>query len=362
MLLNYAFQDNTDGVYIQSRLDGALFNLSRLKSKRNTSVWKCTDLLFADDAALVSHEEHTLQRLLDKLSGACEVFKLKISVGKTEVMAQGVNNPPSITLHNEVLVKTEKFKYLGSVFTSNVSLDDELNIRIGRAASSFGKLIDKVWQNHKLTIKTKVRVYETCVIPVLLYGSECWTLYSYQERKLNSFHMRCLRKIMGISRQDKVSNNKVLQLSEISSIHDLTRRNRLRWLGHLSRMSDDRMPKNILYGELREGGRSRGRPKLRYKDVCKSTLAELSIDTAAWEALASMRPEWRTAVNSGAARYEERRRERHDAKRRQQKDRVAAGVTDGPALRCAYCNRECRARIGLISHERKCATIHANRQ
>ena len=54
-------------------------------------------------------------------------------------------------------------------------------------------------------------VYNACVIRTrLLYGSETWTTYARQERRLNSFHMRSLRRILGMSLQDKVPNTEVL--------------------------------------------------------------------------------------------------------------------------------------------------------
>ena len=92
----------------------------------------------------------------------------------------------------------DKFVYLGSTISSTLSLEDELKARIGKAATAFGKLMKRAWENRKLTKRTKILIYQTCVLSTFLYGSEAWTLYADQERKLNGFHMRCLRKILGI--------------------------------------------------------------------------------------------------------------------------------------------------------------------
>ena len=74
---------------------------------------------------------------------------------------------------------------------------------------------------------------------------------------------------------------------------------RLRWVGHVRRMGPERIPKALLYGELAEGERKRGRPCLRFKDVCKRdmALAHITIDT--WEETAADRTDWRTAVKIG---------------------------------------------------------------
>ena len=85
MLLQYAFADSSDGVYIRTRADGKLFNIARLRAKTKTFEVLIRELLFADDAALASHSEAGLQRLVDKLSHACKEFGLTISLKKTNI-------------------------------------------------------------------------------------------------------------------------------------------------------------------------------------------------------------------------------------------------------------------------------------
>ena len=63
----------------------------------------------------------------------------------------------------------------------------------------------------------------------------------------------------------------------------------MRWIGHVRRMEDGRIPKDILYGELAFGKRPRGRPQLRYKDVCKRDMKALEIDPEGWEDIAADR-------------------------------------------------------------------------
>ena len=84
--------------------------------------------------------------------------------------------------------------------------------------------------------------------------------------------MRCLRRILGITWQDRVTNKVVLEKAGIPSLYTLLKQRRLRWLGHVTRMKDGRIPKDLLYGELATGKRPTGRPQLRFKDVCKRDL------------------------------------------------------------------------------------------
>ena len=155
------------------------------------------------------------------------------------------------------------------------------------------KLSSCVWENKKLTKQTKTAVYRACVLSILLYGSESWTNYAGQEKRLHMFHMRSLRRILSIHWTDRVTNNIVLERAGVPTICTLLRLRRLRWLGHVRRMSDGRIPKDLLYGELDQGLRPVGRPKLRFKDTCKRDMIEIGLDVENWETLAADRGRWR---------------------------------------------------------------------
>ncbi len=77
--MSYAFRDNDNGVYLQTKSNGHLFNLTRLWAK--TKVWAITikEALFADDAALATRTEPAPQRLVDCLAQPCSEFGLSAS-------------------------------------------------------------------------------------------------------------------------------------------------------------------------------------------------------------------------------------------------------------------------------------------
>ena len=74
---------------------------------------------------------------------------------------------------------------------------------------------------------------------------------------------------------------------------------RLRWSGHVCRVDDGRLPKDIFYGELADAPCPRGRPRLCYKDVLKRDMAAFGIPVATWETGALDRFSWRSAIHSG---------------------------------------------------------------
>ncbi|XP_076035317.1 uncharacterized protein LOC143021601 [Oratosquilla oratoria] len=174
-------------------------------------------------------------------------------------MGQDVNNTPSISSSDLTLEVIEDFTYLGSTNSSNLS---DLNKRIGKAATAIARLSMRVWDNHILTLNTKMQ--DTCLLSTLLYGSETWTLYSRQEHRLNTLHLRNFGRILGIS--GKTMYQKYLFFRpgrHLSSVPALRNRR------HVRRMDDVQIPKDIMYGELITGFRPAGRPVLRYKDICK---------------------------------------------------------------------------------------------
>ena len=113
----------------------------------------------------------------------------------------------------------------------------------------------------------------------------------------------------------------VLERDEIPSMYTLLKQRRLRWLGHVVRMDDGRIPKDLLYGELAQAKRPTGRPQLRYKDVCKRDLKALGIDINGRESLASNRSAWRQAVQQGLLEFEEALAEQAETKRQTRKAR-----------------------------------------
>ena len=353
MLLQYAFADCEDGVYVRTRHDGKLFNVARLRAKTKTHEVLIRDLLFADDAALTSHSEEGLQRLVDNLSAACKEFGLTISLKKTNIMAQGVDSPPTITIGDTQLEAVEAFTYLGSTVTSTVSLDAEISSRIAKAAGVMAKLNKRVWSNSLLSERTKVLVYQACVLSTLLYGSESWTVYARQERRLNSFHLRSLRRLLHIRWQDRVPNTDVLQRAGLMGIPSMLMQRRLRWLGHVHRMEPDRLPREILYGELRDGARKVGRPLLRYKDTIKHDLKAVKINTNSWEDTAANRDAWRLQIKTQVLGAEDNARTQAASKRAARKLHVMSARASTAHV-CPICQRDCHSRIGLLSHSRSC--------
>ena len=102
---------------------------------------------------------------------------LTINLKTIPVMGQDVYSPPAISINDHELDVIHDFVYLGATISDTLSLDTELNRRIGKAATTaMTRLTKKAWNNSKLTEHTKPQIYRACVVSTLLYGSESWTL------------------------------------------------------------------------------------------------------------------------------------------------------------------------------------------
>ena len=172
-MLDEAFRDMGDGVYIQSRHSA---DVAHFRSKTKTTRILMRELLFADDIALVAHSAEEMQNIVDALSNASRKFGLKINIKKTEVLYQ----PNSTrTREEDIMVDGNKlnfvleFTYLGSTISSDGCIDDEIQRRMAKASASFGRLRQILWNNHHVSMRVKGKIYRAIMLSTLLYGAEC---------------------------------------------------------------------------------------------------------------------------------------------------------------------------------------------
>ena len=129
----------------------------------------------------------------------------------------------------------------------------------------------------------------------------------------------------------------------------------LRWAGHVYRMPDHRIPKQLLYGELASGKRSVGGQRKRFKDSLKTSLKAMNIDWESWESHALDRPHWRHLVCTGSKTSEQSRVAAAREKSATRKVRSASTSSTSTAVtdyKCSTCGRYFHAQISLVSHLR----------
>ena len=203
-MLEEAFKDMGDGIYIQSRQNADLFTVAHFRAKTKTT--NIHDSII-DDSALIAHSAEEIQRIVDAFANASSKFGLKINIKKTEVMFQPnstMTMEEDINVGETTLTHVKEFTYLGSIIASNGHIEAELQKRMSKASMSFGRLRERLWNNHNVSIRVKGKIYRAIILSTLLYGAETWTVYRRHVKKLHAFMMRHLRSIMKIRWQDSL--------------------------------------------------------------------------------------------------------------------------------------------------------------
>ena len=240
-MLEEVFRDMGDGVYIHSRPNTDLFTVSHLRAKTKSTNILVRELFFADESTLISHAAEEIQRIVDAFANASSKFCLKINIKKTEVMFQPNSTTTmeeDINVDETTLNPVQEFMYLGSIIVRDGHIEAELQKIMSKAIMSFGRLRERLWNNHNVSIRVKVKIYRAIILSTLLYGAETWTVYRRHVKKLHAFMMIHLRSIMKIKWQDKVTSIKVIKRAGLPSMEDLLIRKNLRCTRHILRMAN----------------------------------------------------------------------------------------------------------------------------
>ena len=109
-------------------------------------------------------------------AGKCKIMVSNTWEDSTVITAEGTN-----------VEVVEDFCYLGSYLSRTGNCDKECMIRIGKAASVFGRLVN-MWKSKNISLAVKIRLYESLVFLTLLYGAESWPISVTQMKKLEAAH------------------------------------------------------------------------------------------------------------------------------------------------------------------------------
>jgi len=126
-----------------------------------------------------------------------------------------------------------------------------------------------IWKSKNIGIKTKRDIMVTCVISIVLYEYETWTLKKKHKNKLMAFEMRCYRRILNVRWQQKITNEEIRKrMGSKRNILQRIKERKLNLFGHICRMEDSRLVKEVVFGEMKWKTK-RGRPKREWLDNVK---------------------------------------------------------------------------------------------
>jgi len=220
-------------------------------------------LLFADDQAIIQKCEDDLQRSTYELHNICQDYGMKISIKKTKTMAFKGKEPirTKIIIENEAIEQVSHFTYLGCDITFEYENDIQHKLhKFQHICGTLRKTLKK-----KTRKETQLKFYKVMATPVLLYGSETWTMGRQDLSRIQAAEMKHLRSIKGCRIIDKIRNEDIRNELKTFSLCDKIQTYRSDWKDHIQRMPRTRFPRAAL-NYTPKGRRDRGRPRKRWAD------------------------------------------------------------------------------------------------
>ena len=133
-----------------------------------------------------------------------------------------------------------------------------------------GKL-KKILRDSGISKNTKIRLIQTMVFPVVLYGCESWTLKKQDKKNLDSFELWTWRRLLGVSWTERRTNASILEeIKPKYSLEAMATKLKLAYFGHIMRRENS-MEKDLMLGHT-EGTRRRGRQRTRWMREIQSTM------------------------------------------------------------------------------------------
>ena len=190
LVVDYVMRISVDKSYDRG------FLLEDRRGPRHPATY-LTDTDFADDIALISSTIANAQSLLNSLESAANCVGLYLNESKTEYLTLNESDPTNSinTISGIALKRVEDYKYLGSYISSS---EKDFKVRKALAWSACNRL-NKIWSSHSIDSKLKVKIFQSAVEPILLYGSETWSLTKQLEKQLDGNYTRLLRRVKNIS-------------------------------------------------------------------------------------------------------------------------------------------------------------------
>ena len=214
------------------------------------------DLDFADDICLLSEKKEHVQTKLNKVSQTAAMVGLKVNYNKTKILAINSERPISISLNNNQIEQVKAFNYLGSTVTETGGSEEDIKTRIGKAYGAFATL-GNIWRSREISEKPKIRLFNSNILSVLLYGCESWRVTKTNTSKLQVFINKCLRKILKVYWPDKISNEELWKRTDAKNVETTIKERKWKWIGHNLRKKDGSISKEILDWNP-QGTRKRG--------------------------------------------------------------------------------------------------------
>ena len=242
--------DNLSPSLFSSFINPLLTEIDRCKSGVMYSDLMISSLAYAYDIILLSESEVGLQKQIQTLEKWCHKWTLNINTGKTKVMHFRNNRQTPRTKHRFIINEqelevVEQYKYLGIVVDSLLKFTEATDT-LGKAAGrGLGGLINKIHHLKNLDYGSYTKLYNSCVTPIMDYGSCCWHgITDVNPKSIDDVQYRAMRYFLGVNRFTPMLGLE----GEMGWLPPKYRRDidMIRYYNRVCRMGEDRLPKQIM--------------------------------------------------------------------------------------------------------------------
>jgi len=200
---------------------------------------KCVYFFFGT-RCILGGRVHAIKENTEALLVGSKEICLKVNAVRTKYMVmsrdQNAGRSHNMLIENSSFERVEQFRYLGTTLTDQNSIQEEIESR-PKSGNFCYHSVQNLLFSRLLFKNTKIKIYRTVILPVVLYGCETWSLTLREERRLRMFENRVLRRIFGPKRDEvtgewgKLHNGELNDLYSSPNIVRVIKSRRMRWAG-----------------------------------------------------------------------------------------------------------------------------------
>ena len=201
----------------------------------------------------MAESQEELKSLLMRVKEESEKAGLKLNLQKTKIIASSPIT--SWQIAGETMETVTAFIFLGSKITADGDCSHEMkrHLLLGRKAMAH---LNSILKSRDTTLPTKVHLVKAMVFPVVMYGSESWTIKKAEHRRINAFELWCWRRLLRVPWTARRSNQSILKETSEYSLGGLVLKLKRQYFHRLMRRTDS-LEKTLMLGKI-EGGRRKG--------------------------------------------------------------------------------------------------------
>jgi len=198
-------------------------------------------IVFADDVLLITDTPAKLQTMLDSINMWCQRWHMTVNQTKTQVMHFRASSKPCtkkrFTYAGTELQIVPCYRYVGLELNEHLDFTHTANTLASAGSRALGGIIHKFFKMNGMNYATYLKLFDTCVAPVLNYGSEIWGFKPYQ--KLETVQHRFAKSFLGTAKTTPTSM--IIGDCGLYPLHITRKVNMVKYFHKLSTMSTDRL-------------------------------------------------------------------------------------------------------------------------